>query len=67
MNPGGREDNGVLGEVGECRFGREEERGHAHNVCGPDHGLNVEGWPAVGSHADELFSVSFSSPYPDGK
>jgi hypothetical protein len=51
---GGWEANGVLGEVLECVLGWEEEGREADGVGGPDHGLDVEGWPAVGGHAYEL-------------
>lgn len=41
--------------------GREEEGFDAGAVGGPDHGLDVECWPAVRCHADDLGLISISS------
>jgi len=46
--------DGVGGEVVEGFLGWEEERFDADDVGGPDHGLDVEGWPAVCGDADKL-------------
>jgi hypothetical protein len=36
-------------------FWREEEDADADVISCPDHRLDVEGWPAIGCHADELW------------
>jgi len=51
----------VFPEIFNGGGGREEEGFDAGVVGGPDHGLNVECWPAVRCHADELGLMSISS------
>lgn len=63
----GWEGNWVCLEVIERLLGWEEEDFQSYYVGGPDHGLDMEGWPAVGGHADQLLNISFNSYYTDSK
>ena len=36
----------------------EQQRGEADYIGGPDHGLNVEGWPAIRCHSHQLYFTS---------
>lgn len=54
MDSSGREGDAVRSEVFECCFGWKEEGLQADYVGCPDHGLDVEGRPAVCCHAYKL-------------